>query len=334
MTNTSDTDDRGIGELLREVGARDEPSAEITQAVQAAVYAEWRAEVQERTRARRRRVFAIAASVAVVAVSATVGTILLAPKPTIVANIAHVDGRLLVASGEAALAPRAAGEAIRTGDMLHTDAASRASIAIADGLSARLDRDTTLRVTAQDTFVLDTGALYIDAPSQAGNAHPLVIETHAGSVRHVGTQYEVRTYPGDITVSVREGRVLIESAGGRIPGEAGERVQITMNGRATRTRLSPQDPHWQWVTQAAPPFDIENRPLAEFLTWAARETGRKLTYASPQVRGVAEQVRLRGSIAGLDPDKALATVLSTTQLRQRATEDETLAIDLAEEPSR
>src|SRR5262245_35936514 len=118
MTNTPDNDDSGIAELLREVGARDEPSAEITQAVQAAVYAEWRAEVQERTRARRRRVLAIAASIAVVAVSATVGTMLLSPKPTVVANIAHVDGSLLAASSNAPLAPRAVGEAIRTGDML------------------------------------------------------------------------------------------------------------------------------------------------------------------------------------------------------------------------
>ena len=333
MTTTPEPDDSGIGQLLREVGARDEPSAEVAQAVQAAVYAEWRSQVEERTRVRRRRVLAIAAGIGVVALSATIGTVLMSPGAVPVARIVRVDGRLLVASADARLAPRAAGERILSGEIVKTDAGSRAAIVLADGLSARLDRDTTVRVAARSTFVLDEGALYIDSQAQPANPRPLTIETHAGSVQHVGTQYEVRTHRDEIAVSVREGRVEIESARGRISGDAGEHLRIATSGLATRTRISPTDPAWQWVTETAPPFEIDNRPLSEFLTWVARETGRELTYASPQVRSVAEQVILRGP-AMAHPDNALATVLSTTKLRRRATEDGTLGIELAQEPGR
>ena len=50
----------------------------------------------------------------------------------------------------------------------------------------------------------------------------------------------------------------------------------------------------------------------EFLAWAARETGRRLVYASPAVAQRAEQTLLKGSVDDLSPQQAVAAVLATT----------------------
>jgi hypothetical protein len=63
-----------------------------------------------------------------------------------------------------------------------------------------------------------------------------------------------------------------------------------------------------------PPFAIEQRTLPEFLVWVSRETGRDLEFTSPQLQSSAAEIVLRGSIAGLRPETALAAVMATTPL--------------------
>ena len=79
-----------------------------------------------------------------------------------------------------------------------------------------------------------------------------------------------------------------------------------------RTPVSARDPQWDWVQQVTPAFAIEDRALDEFLTWAARQTGRRLVYASRTAANEAESVRLKGSVAGLAPDAAVLAVGATT----------------------
>src|SRR6185295_8259682 len=90
-------DDAGIEELLRQVGARDEPSADMMREVEAAVHAEWRRIVQERQRKRRFMTFGIAASALLAIGVAALGVRYLAPTtPIQVAQITRIDGHLLV----------------------------------------------------------------------------------------------------------------------------------------------------------------------------------------------------------------------------------------------
>jgi hypothetical protein len=70
------------------------------------------------------------------------------------------------------------------------------------------------------------------------------------------------------------------------------------------------------------------------LQWTARETGRHLTFSSPEAEATASAVKLRGSIAGLDSDAALAAVLATTQLRRYRTDDTEIGIELSPTDSR
>jgi ferric-dicitrate binding protein FerR (iron transport regulator) len=330
-----ESNDASIEELLREVGARNEPSAETARAVMSAVHAEWRDIVQQRRRQQRVLAWRVAAGVVLAVLVTTFAYRFMAPEPAQIASIAYVDGRLLASAGDAAPEARSSGQFIRVGDTVETDAQSRAAFSFAHGLSLRLDHDTRLTVDAIDRITLASGAVYIDAPpGDHDQSDALTVNTFAGSVQHVGTQYEVRAEGDAMLVSVREGRVLLTSATSSNTGEAGQVLRLNTEGELTRSMLSATDPYWRWTLQAAPAFDIENQSLSEFLQWIARETGRQVTYSTPQAEAAAANVKLRGSIAGLDPDAALIAVLSTTQFRRYQTDASEIGIELATGDSR
>jgi ferric-dicitrate binding protein FerR (iron transport regulator) len=321
------SDDTGIEDLLREVGARNEPSADMMREVQAAVHAEWQTMLHER-RARRRFVAVGIAASALLAVGATMfGVRYFEPGPIEVAQITRIDGHLLVRPAAEAAREVSVAQSVSTGATIQTDDRSRAALKFGDAVSLRLDQGTIVKVAAADELVLTAGAVYID--SQAQNPQELTIRTDAGSVRHVGTQYEVRTHADDMVVSVREGRVMIANAAGTSSGVAGERIRVTPRGQIVRSTVAPHDPGWQWAARTAPQFDINEHTLAVFLDWVARETGRKVVYSSNAAQSAANALKLRGSIAGLDPDTALSAVLSTTQLHRYQTKDELIGIALA-----
>ena len=320
-------DDTGIEALLREVGVRDEPSADMMREVQAAVHAEWQSMVQQRRSRRRFVAIGIAASALLAVGVAMFGVRYFAPLPIEVAQITRIDGHLLVRPQAEGAREVTVAQSVSTGETIQTDDRSRAALKFGDAVSLRLDQGTIVKVASADELVLTAGALYVD--SQAQNPQALTIRTDAGSVRHVGTQYEVRTHADDMVVSVREGRVMIANAAGTSSGVAGERIRVTPRGQIVRGTVAAHDPHWQWAARTAPQFDINDHTLAVFLDWVARETGRKIEYASGEAQSAASQVKLRGSIVGLDPDTALSAVLSTTQLHRYQTKDELIGIALA-----
>lgn len=333
MTSAStdpESNDSSLEELLRAVGARDEPSADAMRDVRAAVHAEWQAMVEERRRQRRSMAWRIAASLLLAVLIATFARQFVVPEPAQVASVVNIDGRMMYTADDADAHPGAVGQPVLVGETIQTDASSRAALAFPSGLSVRVDRATRFTVAAVDRIELSSGALYIDAPSGHASSDPLTISTAAGSVRHVGTQYEVRTHADSVQVSVREGRVLVTAANGsNNTGEAGQLLRLNARGEVKRSTLAPTDPQWQWTLEAAPVFDIDNQTLSSFLQWIARETGRRVVYSSPQAEAAAAEVKLRGSIAGLDADAALTAVLSTTQLRRYRTADEEIGIELA-----
>lgn len=324
-----ESNDASIEELLREVGARDEPSAEVARDVMSAVHAEWRDIVQQRQRQQRVVAWRYAAGVALAVLVSTFAYRFMASEQAQVASIVH--GHVL-ASTEDDTDPkvRAVGGIIRVGDIVQTEVQTRAAVSFPDGLSLRLDHGTRITVDASDRITLAAGAVYIDAPSDgAEQDHALTVNTIAGSVQHIGTQYEVRTQGDAMLVSVREGRVVVTSPSSSNTGEAGQVIRLNTDGELTRSMLPPTDPYWQWTLQAAPTFDIDNRSLAAFLQWISRETGRQLVYSTPQAEAAAADVKLRGSIEGLDADAALAAVLSTTQFRRYDTDTHEIGIELA-----
>lgn len=326
-------EDSDIENLLRQVGGRDEPSEHMRNEVYAGTHAVWKSVVAERAQQQRRRTWSIAAGIAAaVAIGAVLTTSRIwtpAPAaPVSVGSIARVEGNLRVmsAAGEEPAA-RSIGQRIGTGETLMTDATTRTALSFGEGLSVRLDHNSRLKVISKDRLKLTAGALYVDAAPQSN--HSLLVETSIASIRHVGTQYVVRARSDGIEVGVREGRVVISDDGVTHTGDAGEKLLLADTGQLTRSTLPPQHPDWQWTGEIAPAFNIEGQTLAAFLEWVARETGRKLLFASEQARSAAQQVTLRGSIKDLDINAALAAVLVTTNLRQYETSGDSLGIEFA-----
>jgi ferric-dicitrate binding protein FerR (iron transport regulator) len=330
MSNRPDEprpDEAGIEDLLRQVGARDEPSPAMEREVYTAVHAEWRALLEERRRKRRNLVWGVAASFALLVLVGTFGLRLLQGPPELVAIVARIDGTLAVDPEIGAAATRTAGERIAVGERVSTDRDSRAALTLGRSLSLRLDHETAVTFAANDTLTLEAGTVYVDDPPGTDRT-PLTIKARAGTVTHVGTQYAVRHTNSGIEVSVREGRVLVMNSAGTSAGVAGDQLHVTEAGEVTRRKIAADDELWSWAQSAGPMFEINDRSLAAFLDWVARETGRDVVYETPVAKAAADQAMLHGSIAGLDLDTALTTVLSTTELRQYPAGDRQIGIRL------
>jgi ferric-dicitrate binding protein FerR (iron transport regulator) len=325
--NESKTGDDDIETLLRQTGARIGPPRDVMEEVRRAVHAEWQTVAARRRSRRHTIVFGLAASVAVAMVALAITLRSVSPsEPILVAVLERTEGTLDIRSASGGTMPVQAGRAIVAGETVVTDATTRAALRIADRISVRLDSNTTLAVLARDRLELRAGTVYVDAGAERSYV-PLEIVTAAGSVRHVGTQYQVHSQAGRVTISVREGRVELARPRGAQTAHAGERLELSPNGQLTRVALSAEeDRSWAWAMQIAPPFVIQDQPLTAFLEWTARETGRTLEYASPSVEAAARDLRLRGSIANLTPETALAAVLSTTKFERTESNDNLIRI--------
>jgi ferric-dicitrate binding protein FerR (iron transport regulator) len=318
-------DDRDLGELLRAAGRREPPPPGVAAHVRAAVAAEWRDAVAVRARRRRRiTTFAMAASVAAVAVGAwllrpgslpatSIATVATAAP---VVTVARLDGTMELQVPGGAWRTVAALDQAPAGATLRTGRTGRAVLAWQGGATVRVDADTRLAL-ADGRVVLEAGAVYVDGDTAAGHVAPDVA-TPLGLVRHLGTRYEVRVVPERLRVTVRDGRVEVASGGTREVAAGGERLIVASTGAVARERVPTWGAEWSWLDALAPALQIEGRRVDEFVASAARETGREVRYASPAARAAAGEVVLRGSIAGLAPDVALQAVLATTRLEARA----------------
>jgi hypothetical protein len=235
-----------------------------------------------------------------------------------------VVGTLTVAAGDVQVTagffdgwkPIAAGEPLLAGQSLETGSAGRSALTLPGGVSARMDHDTRLTLASAGEIELERGALYIDADSKSAVDTRLDVRTPSGSVRHVGTQYEVRLVGSAVRLRVREGRVEWQSRDGdREQSLAGQQLTIAGDGTVQRQPAPTYGENWNWVAEAAPGIDIEGLLLADFLNWAGRELGREIRYDRPETAEEAATIVLHGSISGLTPVDALEAVLATTHLR-------------------
>jgi len=69
---------------------------------------------------------------------------------------------------------------------------------------------------------------------------------------------------------------------------------------------------WEWSAALAPALAIEDRPLAEFLAWMAREHGWQLHFSDEALQRQAQEIHLHGSLDGLDAPAMLERVALVT----------------------
>ncbi|MGH8495810.1 MAG: FecR domain-containing protein [Gammaproteobacteria bacterium] len=323
--NANPNDELLLVRLLRLAAPRPLAPPEVESAVRETVRAEWL-----RATARRRRMPWLAGAAATaLAASLVIGFAVLWPAAPLdpVATVERLSGSVrLDVDGDARGWLRIDGNDIAPGSRLVTDGSSRVALRLANGANVRLDYATELAVETSEQLVLERGRIYVDthAPGIAGGQ--LLIHTSRGVVSDVGTQFEVAYVDEAVRVRVREGAVTIDRDARQIQGNRGDEVRVGPDG-VHRSTIDTFGEHWSWAEEIAPSFDIDGKPLIEFLAWIARETGRELAFASRESEQAARSTVLHGSVQGFSPNEALAAVLATTRLRY-SNDRGTLLVDL------
>ena len=310
--------DQDLERLLKSVGPREQPPGEVERVVRERLHLEWTAMLRAKRQGRYRRGgLALAAGLVAAAVGLWIAASQSGGPPAAVGTLALAAGEVREKSSWlSGWRSMDGGDVVMTGRTLETGADGRAAIALADGVSVRVDRDTRIALVDSAELRLERGSLYVDSgPGQARLAR-LRIETPAGSVRHVGTQYELRLLDAGVQLRVREGRVEFRSpAGGVEQGQSGEQLVIFGDGRVQRATMPRHGPSWDWVADAAPAIDLEGVPLSRFLVWVGRELGREVSYAPALTESELASVVVHGSTHGLTPTEALDAVLATTSFQ-------------------
>ena len=310
-------DSDALAALLRAAGRRPEPPLEVRERIYGATRVAWRRTLAARRR--RRLVWALAASLVIVASGLAVWRLQESPvvAPVATAAVARGDVQVL-APGSAGFAPLIAAASIQNGSRIRTGDGALLSLTLTGGASMRVASKTELVLDAAAGVRLSTGTVYADNRTHRA----IAVETPLGTIVDVGTQFEVRFAAGVLRTRVRSGGVRLER-----PGEApiyckgGQEMSIEP-GRAPRLELlRADDDTWAWMTPLLQPPTIEGMPLRGFLLWVADELGRSLRFASPDVEARARTVRLHGSIEGLTPQQALDGVLAGTSLAYELADD-------------
>lgn len=308
--NADTAEEATLAALLRAAGKREVPPEAFAKNLRAALHDEWQSGVEQRRLRRTRWQWGGAAAAAIAVMGVAVSLWLSAPADEAIARIVQV-------AGDGPLAADATNSVV-AGDRLVTGEGSRLAVVFADGIAVRLDELTEVRVDRRDSLTVSRGAVYIDAGGR-GTGSALRVQTPYGSVRHLGTQYEVRLLEGSLSVSVREGRISLDREDASLQGAAGEQLLVSSSGNVQRQPIAADAPAWDWIAGVTPSYEIDNRPLPEFLAWAGRELGREVVFATPAAEAQAGQVVLRGAVTGLTPDQAVDAVLVSTTLRAERT---------------
>jgi hypothetical protein len=305
---------RDDDELLRD-GLRENPlSQEALRRIRVATEAEWRATVAAKPV--RRKSYALAASLLGVVVIAGLSLYGSFDRGGAGVAIAALDRAEAPGLSEVfTLRPNSllpSGESLRVGRAYR--AQGQSLLSLVDGGNLRLAAGAEIEVVRPDAVRVVGGEVYIDIPPGSRAAKSFVALAPAGEFRHVGTQFALAVSNGETRLRVREGEVLWRAADGESAVKAGNEMLVARDGSATRRLLAPSDPSWNWTAASAPDFDVEDRPLREFLAWVARESGREIVLADDAARTQVDTIRMHGNVKGLAPLQALSAVMAATPL--------------------
>jgi ferric-dicitrate binding protein FerR (iron transport regulator) len=303
-----------LAKLLSRAGARSMPPARIEAEVRAAVHAEW-LHLTHARKARQRKRWLAAAAILIGMFAGgwlshnMISTSSNAVAPAVIATLTYTQGGATL--NDAGISND---KLIHAGDQLHTDAKGGVRITLISGLNIRVAPNSMLHWVNASRVQLIRGGLYVDSHADAA---AFIIHTAQGDVSHVGTRYLVDADAQSLRIAVRSGRVAIKAGHAQLAVNAWQQLQLGADGQVVRSDLRLDDSHWQWAAALAAPFVLENRSVAEFLQWAADETGYQLSYENDTIATLARHTLLHGPQTSLAPLQAVQTILATTDLRAR-----------------
>lgn len=319
--------------LLRAAGPRPQPDEQLTREVATAVHEHWRTVLATRRRpGRSRRVWAAAAIAAAAMLLLWVSGGIRGPNRA--GRTTTPLGTVELVSGAAWLRSPAAREdarpapidgAIGRGWVTETGADGHLALRLQGGAQVRLDVDTVARWSSAASVSLERGGLYVDSGDRSSSV-PITVRTPTTVARELGTRFEVRFDGARSLLRVREGGVAFRTPRTRATARRGDELTWSEARGLRRRRVPVSGEIWSWVLDAAPPFTLEGNTLEPFLAWVARETGWEIRFVDAALRRSLADATLHGSLVGVRPDEAPASVLPALGLRSRL-EDGVLLVE-------
>jgi ferric-dicitrate binding protein FerR (iron transport regulator) len=220
--------------------------------------------------------------------------------PAVLATVEHAEGGDITWRDDRSQAqPLGALRALSEGQRLATGSGSRIALRWHDGGSLRLDESSRLEFVSATAVRLTAGNVYFDSAVADGvnpAAPELAVQTPAGEVVHIGTQFMVSVASGEVVLSVREGQVRVTGDGFELVVTANQELDLRADGRREVRPIDGHGERWAWAADVAPQIALDGRTTFDVVAWAARETGRRVVYATPTA-----QMRARdGVLHGVD----------------------------------
>lgn len=262
-----------VAALIRAAGKRPSIDAETQARVRAAVEDEWRATI------RRRRFARVGGALVAIAAGASAVVWFLpqsARLPAVLPVVAYVES----VRGDAELL---AGQSLRQGMEVQIPANATASIRWNEA-TLRLDGGTRLRFDGLTIATMRSGALYY---SDQGANLTHTFSTPFGSVRDIGTRFELRLREDSLRIRVRDGLVSLRDAAAR-----GGQELIATHTAIEQHTIATTGEEWSWIERAAPPLLLEGKTLADVLRVIAEEKGLSLEWSDASLG----KVRLHGDV--------------------------------------
>ncbi|MCP5090724.1 MAG: FecR domain-containing protein [Gammaproteobacteria bacterium] len=325
---TSVPSDDALEQLLKRAVPRLTPSKSDEAAVRQAVRAEWRRVSSTRQSHRRVLNYAMAATV-LIGVFALFSVFRTSPIETVqVATIEKSFGSIYLLGEESELRETVDLSSVRSAQTIVTGAGAGMALAWVSGGSLRVDENTRVEFTTDNSVYLKSGRLYFDsepsamfAGTKASESDGFVVNTDYGEIAHIGTQFMTRVDTGELTVSVREGQVDVDGTYHRHVATSGQQVTFFGRQQPAVLNLSAHAKEWNWVGRTSPPADVDGKPIHEFLKWVHRETGLETRFEG-QAEQVARNELLKGTMIDAEPLDALQRWMATTALEYDVNESE------------
>jgi len=323
--DTPTPNDELLAELFANVTPRSKPPAEAHDKAFAILESQWRNLTLRRQRRKRLVSWSIAASL-LLAVGITsfwfgeARQMALVP----VAEIARTTGSTILANDVKIDASSRSSSSFSVGETLVTGPDSRVALLWNSGGSLRIDENSEISFVSSSAIELVSGTVYFDSQTydRAGNEPPVFsIDTVAGRISHVGTQFMAGVVDSTVNIGVREGQVLVDGPAYNILAQPRDRISITAAGLQSKQLVEPFDESWRWVEDIAPSFDPQGRTVKEMVAWISRETGRPFQFRSRNAEINAASASLIG-LDNLSPLQALKTMQYATDLRYEIVNEE------------
>jgi hypothetical protein len=316
--------DDGVEALLQQVAPRLAPPIIDERRVREAVRAEWQSVTGRRIVRRRIGHFAIAATV-LLALAATFNTFrVVGVAPQQVATISKSHGPIYLLGEQSELHQLLDLTSISAGETIITGGDAGIGLEWHDGGSLRIDANTRVEFQSPNLVYLQSGRIYFDsqmtpliastsenlrepfhkAPESPHSGPALEFETVHGTVTHLGTRYMTYSDEDTLSVSVRDGKVVVDGQHFDGTAVAGQQLTISGTGRPALANIPGYGGAWEWIEAIAPATQLDGKTVHEFLRWVSYETGLELRFESSLAEQVANAELLRGTVEA-EPMNAL-----------------------------